>query len=285
MGMGMTEIDGPTLAELRTSADSLLASWDALTSHDIKVKTQARDVTIIGYALHAHSLAHAYLSLIDRGFWQQGFPTLRACYELAVTAQWTFTIPNAVKSSLREAERQRKNFIDSVIKAGMLEGDDLQTRLVEAEEASKLFEEAKDLPTRFEGICNDLSESAFLYMVYRSLSQLTHAGAGIPNLYAVLDQNEQLKSFAPQELGESHKRLCLHQLCTSLVWAGRAADGLAGLRERRSQLRQVATQLGMPDHLTLGASAFNRAARGKHRKESKACQGQAITRRFLQGGT
>jgi len=246
----MTEPSGPTLVELRKLADELLASWAAPKTTTMQTATLARDVTVFGYSLHAHKLADSYLRLVDADDWQTAFPTLRACYELAVSAQWTYAREHALLASLREGERQRKNLIDSIIASGIIPEGELQKDLEAAEKASKEHEEAKGLPASFYGICSDFG-APFLYMVYRSLSQFTHAGPAIPNLYVMLDADEQIKAFMPEEMSDTRKRMCLYTLCISLIWAGQATDALGDKHPRRRQLSEAAESLGIPEFLKL----------------------------------
>jgi len=199
----VTDPSGPTFPELRELAEELLASWAAPKPASMQNETLARDVTVFGYSLHAHKLAESYLKLTDPGDWQTAYPILRTCYELAVSAQWTYAREHALLASLREGERQRKNFIDSIIATEIIPKDELQDDLERARAASQDHAGAKGVPTKFEAICREFG-APFLYLVYRSLSQFCHAGPVVPNLYVMLDAQNQIKAFIPEELDDAH---------------------------------------------------------------------------------
>jgi hypothetical protein len=267
---GQSSSDNLTVGSMTQLATELIDTWDAKTHASVKRSTLARDVMVFSYAMHAHNLARAYLNLAERGEWMVAYPTLRACYEMGVSAQWVFATPGAVEISLSEAERHRKNLINSALDAQSLSAEEAAERLKQVEKEMKKYEEAKKrgLPTRFEGVCKDF-KGPFIYMMYRMLSHYTHAGPAVVDIYTKADEAGNIKEFGDPGDTESEHRGAMHQLCTSLVWAGRAADALGGVRGRRSQLRKAGKFLAIPIHLELDDKAVIRSNRGRHNKSNE----------------
>ncbi len=262
----MGEADDLTVEALASLANDLVTTWAAKSNARLKRQTLARDVLIFSYSMHAHHLAHSCLKLAEQDLWIEGYPILRTCFEMAVSAQWLYATKEAVEISLYEAERNRKNLINSALAAQFIDKAEADKRLAEIQKQLDELEDAKKrgLPTKFIGVCEDLRGGDFLYLTYRMLSHYCHAGPGVADFYVRLDEDGWVKEFGDPNDTEADHRAALYQLCMSLIWAGRAADAIGKVTGRRRQLREAAKLLGVPDYLQLSDKAVIRSTKGKN---------------------
>lgn len=241
-----------TIENLTDTANTLITGWFGLTTVQMSRGALPRDTTIWGYA---HRLANAYLLLIESDDWEVAYPTLRACYELAVHAQWVLATPRAILATVADGIRQRKNLIETAGKAGSLTAANAAELAVEAQKVLESYDEAKrGVPGRFEGITSDF-DTPFLYLMYRLLSDLAHPGPSIPSLYIGTDEAGEINELRDPVHTDMEKVTTLHQLCMSLVWTATAVDGLTDTRAREAELGRVAAFLGISPYLELSEKA------------------------------
>lgn len=257
---GPTESDGVPEPLAAGVALELLDGWEArvdvpLTGTRRRPFSPQLLAVAHGLAAHTHYIATPALDLIGMGRVLASLPLIRAAYESAITAQWVVQTGDGAAAFVNEDLRQRRNHVTSLEKAASE-----TLRGASAEVAAQLMDELETTSSarRFDEICADLTPGGQdAYVVYRSLSHLSHASVLVADQY--LEALEVSPHLALRtEPAEPDAPTWTHILAASLVWAGRAVDILDQNHPRRAALRRAAHALGIQPELQLSARAVVR---------------------------
>lgn len=244
----MDDTEFPTEAELSELLDSLLAGWVAqpttMTSRPRNL-VKGQVLTTYTLAAHTHRVAEAAAKLWHKELHLETVPLIRSAFEYALTAQFVAQCEDGVDGFFTEQARTVRISLEQIAAAGWKGAAEIADRVEEWE--------AVDTPAalsarRFDVLCDDLEPGGKLsYAVYRNLSSLTHPSRSVVARYLTEDQETVLQEPKPFE--DKSRAWLLYLLCVSLTWAGRAIDMLLRDHPRRSELRRVARQLGIPPEL------------------------------------
>ncbi|WP_413601898.1 DUF5677 domain-containing protein [Curtobacterium sp. Curtsp57] len=246
----------PTRTDHRAVIRHLLAIW--ATEEDRKEVELRSDlelqvsVLVRGLAAHAADCARGVLTLYEAGQPIAAVPLIRSLMEDSVTAGWVLVVPDGWKAVLSEGSKARARILREAIEADAVGADSTaEARRQEYEAQARKLGSIPAGYKQFEQRLNALEGTGNMYMLYRYLSALTHAGAETVELYT----SESRRS----ELGVSYRRFAKHSMAanliqaaaTSLTQALTAWDVTQVGRPHESALRAIATELGVDNEWRL----------------------------------
>ncbi|MCT9820560.1 hypothetical protein N3K63_09725 [Microbacterium sp. W1N] len=196
----------------------------------------------IGVHTHAHNavqLARALL-VLDAGDAQFALvPTVRAIFEMGVTAAWLLLTPGSGDSLVKRGVAQRKVAQTELIAYGVDATEALDSSVA-------ALAELEDVPGgNFRSTCLALADGPGLYLTYRALSTESHAGLGIADAYFVETTEHELGiAFKPDAVIEP--RDAYLGIAAAMLFLAVNADETARAKPHHStQLRKIANRLGV----------------------------------------
>lgn len=227
---------------------------------------RGRAGAVFGFAIHAHHTGRVALDLLEQEHVVLAMPTVRACFEHALTAHWIAqSTPDAALAVFNHELNQRRamaqtlseatipQFQQAAAKIGHL-GDPLVATGSDGQ--AKVF---ASLLKDFEGGGPDI------YAHYRLLCAFTHPRMTVADAYLYAEPSPTAGGYGLELAPAPWDRLpWVNMVASCLVWAGSAARYIQKDKTvRRQYLRDAATALGTePDiHLTAAALARQPAQR------------------------
>lgn len=141
-------------------------------------------------AEHAVALTDSIVLLTEQDMLIQAAPLIRLTMECGVTAAWLSVAPNAGNEANHEAARQRRAIFEGMLREAALE--DEQSLADAREIVQDLAEHQSEAARKFERRCNQIVGGKELYVHYRILSDVSHAGLGLMDQYLLeADRNSE----------------------------------------------------------------------------------------------
>jgi len=196
----------------------------------------------IGIHAHAHNavqLARALLLMDQTGTQFAMVPTVRAVFEMGVTAAWLLLTPGSGDSLVKQGVAKRRIAQTELIAYGV----DATAALDETEVA---LAEMDAVPGgNFQSMCLALADGPGLYLTYRALSAESHAGLGIADAYFVEAPDQELGiAFSPNE--QLVPRDAYMGIAAAMLFLAVNADENARAKPTHTtQLRKIAKRLGV----------------------------------------
>lgn len=169
--------------EERTAAAvrELVATWfDDQVAPEVRGSGD-RSIGLIVYGLvsQVHHLGRCCLSLHDAGLGTTNALLVRQALECSLTASWLELGGAAAMSAMgHEFYRQEGTLARELRESGVV-GDDVVDAKADAEPIGVPGAASRN----FQTLCNELEGGAGLYLLYRALSGLSHAGGKVVDLY------------------------------------------------------------------------------------------------------
>lgn len=225
---------------------------------------------VYAYCAHVHATARAYLAALDAAPALVATPLARVCYEMALTAHWIAQTDDGYRALNNEEIRVRvqlvKTFRESASEifqqgAGEVSHADLSERLESASDASA---------RNFSQLCEDLTPGGKdAYALYRAMSMESHPTVFIADQWIdPPDDDRGRPHLRTQPKDGSAVEAWSHMVAASLVWAGRALDYFDRDKERRSFLRRMAREVGVPETLQPSDSYRRRIAEDRRKRKA-----------------
>lgn len=263
------EHPAPSVERCYALIDTLSSAWQA-DRDPVQVTSRVEMVfapVVFAHVAHTVQLATAVADLhrADRGLVMM--PLVRQVIECSVRAVWLEQYRENVRAVVREGYRQRRNLIDSAVRAAWLESSD---DLGQDPDAALVDDDDKATSGRnFERICSEIDGGEKQYALYRFASALTHPGTDLVDHYLEASEtvssgilfitNPGLKS-ADAWLGITAQ----HALVAVYAW-----DRVESRRPYRAGLRAWAKEFGVnrarPGMTAAGFQAWNRAETRRRR--------------------
>ncbi|MDO3648672.1 DUF5677 domain-containing protein [Nocardia mangyaensis] len=255
------------------SSRNLIASFDGvLDEEELRLRPRSGEALsqpamVLGLAVHTHRLGALILDLIERETAVAlVLPTLRACYEAALTAHWIAQSKNVAFAMFNEELRQRRGLQRSVRESISL--NEIVEAIAHADEeylsgnALTSKEQAQFIEQRLK----DFDVGAEAYAYYRLLCGYTHAGASVVDQYLEEAAEGDAGAFTlltePSEAIPADAIVALTGCC--LIWAGSAVRYISDDRiRRRQELRDAAAEFGIVPDLRLSFAAQDRQGRSR----------------------
>lgn len=238
----------PTIAESIEGLRDLVQIWnddEGLVAVPLIEESLLTGAAIRALAEHAVALTNSIVLLAEHDMMVQAAPLIRLTMECGITAAWFSVAPNAGNAARHEDARQRRLILESMFQDAGL-GD--EKMLAEANELVQgLTKHESAAARKFEQRCNQMASGKNLYIHYRILSQVSHAGIGLLEHYLLdVDRNSKnpiglafvkKANYATAEvsLGYQVSMLCL----TLTAW-----DNISKDRSYSSRLQSVADRFG-----------------------------------------
>ncbi|MHC5796134.1 DUF5677 domain-containing protein [Lacisediminihabitans sp. FW035] len=175
----------PDPASIRAFMKKHIALWDRDAERPFEMRSEYVRGTgpiIWSLANHTAELARTIVELSAADRMIIAIPLIRLCVENAMTAAWMLVTPDAVEATLHEGMRQRRAAIKEVLEQGLAGFNDesLQAAERDVEQfAGNKSVEGKSIEQRFKA----LKGGAGVYVTYRILSSLSHAGMTLGDHY------------------------------------------------------------------------------------------------------
>lgn len=270
----MTEI--VSARSSREMVEGLVANWDQVVTTDGymvttrgtgaragRARTEAQTVLITAYATHVHETAKLLLPYLPDRLTVAHAPLLRSIFETTLTLVWVDEVDDGADALMSEEGRQRRNIAKNLEDLGRA---DWATEIPHQEAVM----ESTSIPQgrHFEQLAKDIA-FAEAYVTYRALSSLSHPSIQVADAY-VGNRDDGSVFLRAQGKAMSHGESdgWGHVIASCLVWSGYVANYLDPARTRRSELRRIAKELGVPAELPVRAEAIERVAR--QRRESRS---------------
>jgi hypothetical protein len=252
-------------AEYLSIGRELIASFDKLASNGEQwIKTDSKDAYVkaglaLALAVHVHRLGTVALDLLERDTpVLLVVPTMRGCFETALTAHWIAQSSDAAYAMYNKEIKQRLALQKTLADAQSATMQEIADHIAHADLPS--LSTSSDTQARnFEQLLKDLAPGGpDAYAYYRMLCGYTHPSGSLADQY--LEEHPT----APFQLRLEPKETFPLAVCTNLVgcclvWAGSAARYvMRDKTARRSQLRSAAQALGTVADIKLNDEAFLR---------------------------
>ncbi|WP_067470319.1 hypothetical protein [Nocardia amamiensis] len=248
---------------------NLITNFDALLIEDdeLRIKVKDRDAyikagVVLAFAVHTHRLGEIVLDLVERDTSMVlVLPSVRACYETALTAHWIAQSADAAVALFNEEIRQRRNLAKTLRSASSSAMVGFADRVAHADlpdaltSSSAQAKSVERMLKDFDGVGTDA------YAYYRLLSGYSHAGGSLADQY--LEEHPTSPFTLRLEPSDPiTPDIGVYLIGCCLVWAGSAARYIQhDPKRRRQELRNAATKLGISPDLHLGPEALHRQPR------------------------
>ncbi|TCL87845.1 hypothetical protein EDF31_102554 [Curtobacterium sp. PhB142] len=237
---------GPT--DHRAVIRRLIAIWDAEADRKtVAVRTDIDlQVTVLvrGLTAHAVECAQGVLALYAASHPVAAVPIIRSLMEDSVTAGWVLVVPNGWKDLLSNGSKARAQALRGAMEAKASGADDdWEVRRKEYEDQVKDLGPASPSFTIFEQRLNAIEGTQGMYLVYRYLSGLTHAGAETVDLYTAGNPNAGLPVSYRRHAAHGMAALLLAHTSMSLLQSLIAWDTTQVGRPHQAELDSIADQL------------------------------------------
>jgi len=254
----------PTSDPLFEALEQLDQSWDAhrpglhSARHRDGYTGPARVAIILGFAEHVHWVAKSIVLLHRNDMAFESTALVREVYECAVTAMWVAHNPAAPDALAAEYNRGRVNLRNTLRKSATpmfrANADGIQVAFAPDTSVSEA-----DRARNFERLCFDFApESNDLYLLYRALSDPSHASFAALDHYISEDENGdaiRLERIPSQGLDP---QFLLWLTASAVLWSAMAVNFLEPREPRRSELRKIAREIDAQPVLSLNPKAVMR---------------------------
>ncbi|MFB9701602.1 DUF5677 domain-containing protein [Rhodococcus aetherivorans] len=235
---------------LSTVARRLLSGWnERFYGGAFQVMNERRydaekATRVLAFAHHTHRLAAAGLQVLENSDAIIAMPTIRTCFESALTAHWIAQSSDGVQAVLeRETIRRR------VAQDDLRKSDNPVYRTAAENIASTeplgLDTTSLQQAKRFEQMVKDFDGGAELYVMYRHLCGFSHASGVLSDQYLEFDASSESVGYGLiSDPVTSDGAAEVSILACSMLWASSAArlvqkDPAA----REGELSEVAQEL------------------------------------------
>lgn len=208
-------------------------------------KSPLTGVAIHIMAEHSVALSESILLLTSAKMYLECSPLIRLTMECAVTAAWLTISPNAANAARHEHARSRLATMRSIFEDMDYQDKDLLDETVA--EVGQLSDHKSEAARYFERRCREISGGEKIYSLYRMISEFSHAGIGLADLY--LQESEVTKanpygvSFRDSPFFSYHDAALVEQVMM-LALSLRAWDDIVPAHPMRSLLNSVAGSFG-----------------------------------------
>ncbi|MBI3430383.1 MAG: hypothetical protein HY050_10115 [Actinobacteria bacterium] len=245
----------PTVAQSIEGLRDLIDIWDdgeEFVTVPLIEESPLTGVAIRVLAEHAVALTKSIVLLAEHGMFIQAAPLIRLTMECGITAAWFSVAPNAGNAANHEGARQRRLILESMFQdAGI--GD--EQMVIEATESVRDLAKYESAPAgKFEQRCNQIVGGKDLYVHYRILSQVSHAGLALldPYLHEVDITSENPIGYAfLKEANYTSAQVSLGYQISMLCLTLTAWDNISKDRPNSSQLQSVANRFGCNRNIEL----------------------------------
>ncbi|MFG1643613.1 DUF5677 domain-containing protein [Amycolatopsis sp. NPDC049252] len=230
-------------------------------------------VSVHGLVAHSYRVGEQALSMCVDGFAMEALPLVRLSYELALTAHWIAQNIDGAEAVLNRDVQNRQAAIRTLANA---QSATLRSGSQDFPGADReLLQTSSQVQARnFEQLCRDLEPGgADAYAYYRLMSWYSHPSARIIDSYVQPTPDNQGIAALRLDPETLDANIWVHFLAYSFVWAGRALDFVDADRTHRSELRDAARSLDIPDVLKLSSEAIRRTARAKQETRRASWKG------------
>lgn len=236
---------GQVLSALR----ALIDLWDSRAGLGWNVSTDRHGVNIAminAYTSHAVNLGRAVIDLHATGRTFESVSLIRSSMECSVTAAWLALYPEKTPDLLKYSALERKKLLTDIVKFGGGSADEALAEVAQIESIEGHTDpEGKWLKSRF----NALKGGDSLYVTYRALCALDHAGNSLADAYTErVEQSEAnpwgivLRDHPDDQLGVTW----LGIEASLLLQAQIAADSILSKPRHKTQLSKWAKKFGAP---------------------------------------
>jgi len=236
--------------DYRAIIRQLIQIWDDDSGQKtVPVRTDLDlQVTVLvrGLAAHAVDAGRGVLALYEAGLPVPAVPIIRTLMEDSVTAGWVLVVPDGWKDLLSDGSKARSRALREAMeaKAGGATNE-WEARRQEYEDQVRDLGPASPSYKVFEQRLNAIAGTDGMYLVYRYLSGLTHAGADIIDLYTAGNPAPGLPVTYRRFAAHSMAALLLGHGAISLLQALIAWDTTLPARPHQTELDNISGQLGV----------------------------------------
>lgn len=266
-------MDPDDIEALSRCAEDLIEQWQSTHDETFRMRRPGRRTTemqfavVFGLASHVHNVVAELLPAARRGLTVVELPLVRMAYESAISAQWVAQVDDGVNAFYNEEIRQRRNLRTTLAKSV---SDVFREGAATLRHTDSPALESDSTARQFEQRCLDLTPGGpDAYALYRILSMASHATIDVCDEYLEEDAQGSLQ-LVPDARRRRDAAAWTSIICSSLVWAGRAVDYFDATNRRRSELRRVARELGIPSELQLSEHYRTRIARARRARRFDA---------------
>lgn len=245
----------PTMSQSIGGLRELIEIWDdeeGFVSVPLIDEGPLTGVAIRVLAEHAVALTKSIIVLSELDMLVQAAPLIRLTMECGITAAWFSVESKAAKAASHESDRQRRLILESMAQNKDLENEEVQ---IDSNGMIEGFVKCDLIAARkFEHRCNRIVGGKDLYIHYRILSQVSHAGLGLLDSYLLeVDKNSDnpiryafLKKamYASAEVSLGYQ---VSMLCLALT----AWDNISLDRPHGTRLQSVADRFGCGRNIQL----------------------------------
>ena len=239
----------PSIEESIGGMRELLAIWqveEKLVKTPIIDNSPDTGLFVRAFAEHTVALTESVALLGEHRMFLQAAPLIRLSMECAITAAWLSVTPNSANALTHEYAVQEKKLFNHRVQLNIpVSTEDLSFTTIEFEELVKYqSSEALQFIERFKAIAG----GELLYLPYRQLSEVSHAGLSIKQHYV----------FENPESTDPEKRLAFviqpqyfwtdqafGGQVVSLILALTAWDELAPDKPWSSKIQTIADRFGV----------------------------------------
>lgn len=230
----------------------LLAAWDSLERHETRTAKVPTASIVFALTAQAHSMAKAAVYLWDGGYLVESMPVVRTCFESAIYAVWVQQHGQAgVEAYLHERARVSEALVEQCDKAGVPVPDEIREAVSTAPQRDlrpkpeRREKQLKAQARKIDQACGSLRGGTGIYLLYRQLSDETHASIGLIRHF-VRSPGDEIRAIKQPDSGVGAQLLAASLAAVSLVWAGRALSELGMHKPNKPILRAAARKLGVP---------------------------------------
>lgn len=256
-------------AEYLSIGRKLIASFDEqVASGTQRIKIESKDAYIkaglvFALAVHVHRLGAVALDLLERDTPAVlVVPTMRGCFETALTVHWVAQSSDAAYALYNREIRQRQALQKTLADAQSMTMQEIADHVAHAD-LPGLSTSSDKQAQFFEKLLADFEPGGpDAYAYYRMLCGFTHPRGTLADQY--LEENPTAPFFQlrlePKETFSL--AVCMNLVGCCLVWAGSAVRYvMRDTTARRAQLRNAAKALGTIPDIHLSEEAFLRQQR------------------------
>jgi hypothetical protein len=262
-GLAMTDwrLDRARMAAV---VSTLIDLWDkrAGLGWEVTVERHGVNVAMINaYVSHAVNLSRALLKLHSEGLTFESVGLVRTSMECSVTASWLALYPEKTPDLLKFSAVERKKLLTEIVTFGGATATEsiAQVEKVEAIEGHT-DPEGRWLKSRFLA----LQGGDGLYVTYRALCALDHAGNSLADAYTETATQSEANPWGIVMRDRPKDPLAVSWLgiqACSVLQAQIAADMVLTKPRHKTQLSSWAKKLGVP--ATVEPSGLSQPAQGE----------------------
>lgn len=186
------------LEYLKISRNLIEGFNEHLDRESLEIRTRANDAyvkagMVLGLAVHAHQMGALALDLLERDTpIVLVAPTIRVCFESALTAQWIAMSTDAAKAMFNKEVNQRRAMQKTLTDARSNTMQQLADRVAHTD-LRKLVTSSRDQAKFFEQMLGDFDGGGpDAYAYFRMLSTFTHASASLVDRYLEEDSDPEI---------------------------------------------------------------------------------------------